>query len=74
MKSKNAFQSKRDGKRKVGESEEAPPTIQSRTKSTEEIEALLIFAAPDQDDRLNIHMNPFFKMMIPFDKNDNLSS
>ena len=56
------------------ESKDALPSTRPHIESTEGIEALSIFVAPVPDDRLVIHRNPLYGMMIPFDKNASLLS
>ena len=64
-----ALQSKKDGKRKVGESVEPPPATQQRTKLGGAVAMLPVFVAEVSAERLVVHSHPLFGLMVPFNKN-----
>ena len=72
--SKDAPQSKQDGKKKVGESVEAPLATQQRTSSEGAIAMLPISTVEVTDERLVIHPYPLFRLMISFKKDALFSS
>ena len=67
-------QSKKDGKRKVGEPIETPPTTRQRTDSGGAVAMVLVSVSEISNTRLMIHTHPLFGLMIPFKKYTPFSS
>ena len=67
-------QSKKDGKRKVGESIETPPATRQRTDSGGAVVKVLVSVSEVSDPRLVIHTHSLFGSMIPFKKDAPFSS
>ena len=64
----NALQSKKDGKKRMGEQTEAPPAIRQRTSLSGTVAMIPVTVTKDTGEKLVVHSHPLFGEMVPFKK------
>ena len=64
----NAPQSKKDGKKRVGEQTEAPPATRQCTSPSDSVAMVPVTVSEVTGEKLMVHSHPLFGEMIPFKK------